>query len=373
MRSLLITRNFPPLIGGMERLNCHILSALSQRGPVVLIAPRGSGEHAKSATSVLELPLRPLALFLIGATVATIGGLRRLGPNIVVAGSGLTAPHAWLAARLSGARFAVYVHGLDLVVDHAIYQRIWLPIIRRADRVLANSRHTAQLAIERGVPSDRISVVSPGTDCSIAEDVDAAEVRTRYGLGNGPILISVGRLTPRKGLVPFVHEVLPMVVARHPDVRLVIVGDDASDALRGGAGSERARILGAADSMGLVSHVRLLGRLTDLELASIYSCATLHVFPVVDLPGDIEGFGMVALEAAARGVATVGYEVGGIPDAVESGVSGELVRAGDASALANVILSWIEGPPLEAAAACRAFAMRNNWDAFEGKLLGALE
>lgn len=373
VRALLVTRNFPPLVGGMERLNRHILAALARRGPVVLVGPQGSDAHATFAASVLEVPLRPLALFLVRAMVATIGAVLRPAPNIVVAGSGLTAPHAWVAARLSGARYAVYVHGLDLVVDDAIYQRIWLPIIRRADRIVANSRHTAQLAIARGVPSDRVRVISPGTDCSIGENVDAVQVRARYGLGDGPILLSVGRLTPRKGLVPFVDEVLPVVVARYPDVRLVIVGDDASDALRGGAGSERERILEAASSGGLASHVRLVGRLTDAELAAIYSCANLHVFPVVDLPGDIEGFGMVALEAAARGVPTVGYAVGGIPDAVESGVSGELVEAGDAAALARVIFSWLDVTRPGSAAACRAFAMRNSWEAFEGRLLEALE
>lgn len=372
VRALLVTRNFPPLVGGMERLNRHILAALGQRGPVALVGPEGSGAHATSAASISELPLRPLAMFLVRAMVAAISTARRLRPDIVVAGSGLTAPHAWLAARLSGAKYAVYVHGLDLVVDHPIYQTLWMPIIRRADLVVTNSRHTAQLAVARGVPDDRIKVVSPGTDCDVTVNTDTAQVRTQYGLGDGPILLSVGRLTPRKGLASFVGDVLPAVAARYPGVRLVIVGSDASDALKAGAGSERERILAAASAAGVASHVQLLGRLSDEDLAAIYQCANLHVFPVLDLPGDIEGFGMVALEAAAHGVPTIGYAVGGIPDAVEAGVSGELVDAGDSMALARSIFSWLDDTRPGTGDACRAFARRNSWEAFERKLLEAL-
>ena len=373
VRTLLVTRNFPPLVGGMERLNWHVLVALARRGPVALVGPDGSGLHAASAASIVELPLRPLAVFLIRALIAAVTSARRLRPEFVVAGSGLTAPHAWLAARLSGARYAVYVHGLDLVVDDAIYQHLWLPIIRRADRVMTNSRHTAQLATARGVPAERIRVISPGTDCDVTTDTDPAQVRTKYGLGDGPILLSVGRLTPRKGLASFAGDVLPAVAARYPGVQLVVVGSDASDALKAGAGSERERISAAACAAGMTSHVQFLGRVNDADLAAIYRCANLHVFPVLDLPGDIEGFGMVALEAAAHGVPTIGYLVGGIPDAVEAGVSGELVDAGDARALTSAIFSWLDDLRPGVSDACRAFARRNSWVAFERKLLEALE
>jgi phosphatidylinositol alpha-1,6-mannosyltransferase len=90
------------------------------------------------------------------------------------------------------------------------------------------------------------------------------------------------------------------------------------------------------------------------------------------LAGDVEGFGMVALEAAARGVPTVGYAVGGVPDAVDQGVSGELVPAGDATALAQAIGRWLARPRRNVAAQCRAFAEHLSWPEFGRRLRDAL-
>ena len=110
----------------------------------------------------------------------------------------------------------------------------------------------------------------------------------------------------------------------------------------------------------------------DATLDALYRSADLHVFPVRDLPGDVEGFGMVALEAAARGMPTLGYAVGGVPDAVEHGVTGALVAPDDATALADAVLAWLAQPRDATAAACLAFATRNGWDTFEDRLLAAL-
>src|SRR3546814_4290613 len=67
-----------------------------------------------------------------------------------------------MAARVTGAKSIAYVHGLDVIVDHAIYKAVWLPSIRRMDRVIANSRFTARLCEEAGVSMDRIGIVNPG-------------------------------------------------------------------------------------------------------------------------------------------------------------------------------------------------------------------
>ena len=101
----------------------------------------------------------------LGLTCATVQGIRvarRLRPGLVIAGSGVNAPPAWAAAKASGARWMVYLHGLDLVVKNAVYQRAFLPIIRRADAWLVNSRATAQLAAAAGLDSRRLHICTPG-------------------------------------------------------------------------------------------------------------------------------------------------------------------------------------------------------------------
>src|SRR4249919_475279 len=286
----------------MERFNLRMCEALTRHGAMALVGPRGASAFAPDGIDLREVPHRPLSRFLAGAFVEGWRSAGRFAPTHVLAGSGLAAPQARLAARRAGARCAVYVHGLDLIAPHPVYQRLWLPAIRGADRVIANSRNTARLAEQQGVPRDRLRVVTPGTDVFDAPVASDAAERATLGLHPGPVLLSVGRLTERKGLADFVRDAMPALVAARPDLQLIVVGSDANDAVAAARGSERARILAGAERAGVAQHVQLRGVVDDITLDALYRSADLHVFPVRDLPGDVEGFGMVALEAAARGV-----------------------------------------------------------------------
>lgn len=356
----------------MERLNLRMCESLARHGDVALVGPRGCRAFAPAIAAVDEVPHRPLPRFLIQTLAASAHRAKAFAPTRVLAGSGLVAPHARFAARRAGVPYAVYVHGLDLVAAHPVYQRLWLPAIRAADRVIANSRNTARLAITQGIDAARLCVVTPGTDMSSAAGEPTADERAQLGLKPGPVLLSVGRLTARKGLANFVRDALPRLVAEHPDLQLVIVGSDANDAAAVARHSERARIVEAAERAGVSANVHQRGVVDDATLDGLYRHADLHVFPVRDLPGDVEGFGMVALEAAARGVPTLGYAVGGVPDAVDDGRTGALVEPDDASALVSAILAWLRKPRGDVAADCRAFASANGWDGFERRLIEAL-
>src|SRR5690606_3589327 len=93
-----------------------------------------------------------------------------------------------------------------------------------------------------------------------------------------------------------------------------------------------------AEQTGVAGHLRFLGVITDAQLATAYEAADVHIFPVRYIPGDPEGFGMVAIEAAAHGTPTVAFATGGVIDAVASGQSGQLVPPGDYAALAQAAL-----------------------------------
>jgi phosphatidylinositol alpha-1,6-mannosyltransferase len=106
----------------------------------------------------------------------------------------------------------------------------------------------------------------------------------------------------------------------------------------------------------------MLGRLDEAALHDAYFASDLHVFPIRDLPHDPEGFGMVAVEAAAHGLASVAYACGGVADAVGEGVSGHLVGPGDSAGFADAVLRLLERPlPAEAV---RGFAQAFAWPRF---------
>jgi phosphatidylinositol alpha-1,6-mannosyltransferase len=363
---LLLTRNFPPLLGGMESLNQHLMQSLAEFGEVALCGPAGASAFTPAGCAVLEVPAKPLWRFVPAIFFQGLRAAVRRRPQLVVGGSGLVAPMAWLVARLSRARLVLYLHGLDLVAPSRAYQWLWLPFIRACDLALVNSRNTGAIAASRGVPAERIAVLNPATDLPSPQPAQASSLRESQDWGERPVLLSVGRLTGRKGLAEFVERSLPRVVAQVPDVLLAIVGEDATDALHTQAGSERARIERAGDAAGMGSHVRFLGRLPQDRLDAAFEAAQLHVFPVLEPVGDVEGFGMVALESAARGLRTVAFAVGGVPDAVLEPVTGMLVASGDYEALANAIVAAL-GQPADAQA-CRQFAAQRDWRAFSRRL-----
>ncbi|TAN06158.1 MAG: glycosyltransferase family 1 protein [Rhodanobacteraceae bacterium] len=416
-RILMVTRNLPPLVGGMERLNWHMADELSKAAEIRVIGPEGSATLAPGGIDVCEAPLKPLWKFLLRARALARREARQWKPDVVLAGSGLTAPIARAAARACGAKIAVYVHGLDVAVKHPVYRALWLPAIRGADRVIANSRATARLCSDIGVQADRIGIVHPGVDlpdesapgpqngsgegtraqAAAREDVlsstthssvvipgrpagpnpessflqpRAAEFRAQHNLGSGPILLSVGRLSARKGLREFVVGALPRIVAAHPDAVLLIVGDAPSQALHAEAQTP-ASIQTAAEAAGVGGHVRFFGKLPEAELLDAYQSADLHVFPIRHIPGDPEGFGMVAVEAAAHGLPTIAFATGGVIDAVAEGVSGYLVEPGDYAAFADTVITALD--QREALRApCIEFALQFAWPEFGAQIVRQL-
>ena len=362
---LLITRNFPPMIGGMEKLNQRMLEGLSLTHRTFLIGPKGCQDFAPAGARVYEAPSANFLLFLIYAKCMAIYLSLSQKPDVCLAGSGLAAPYAWLAARLSGAPAVVYVHGLDLIADSRIYRWLWLPFIRSCDVVVANSGNTRRLALSVGVPSDRISVVHPGTDIPELDPEKAAQFRIRYGFGNRPLLLSVGRITERKGLLPFLQKSWPAVLERYPDAKLAVIGTEPQQALRKDKHSALAEIKAYLSESGLNGSVHFLGRVDDATLTAAYQAADVHVFPVLDGPDDVEGFGMVAIEAAAHGLKTVAFNAGGVSDAVADAESGCLLPPGDYEAMARSVADVLTAGKLpDDVRRCRSFAERHTWQVF---------
>jgi phosphatidyl-myo-inositol dimannoside synthase len=369
-RLLVVTRNLPPLVGGMERLMAETIAALSTDWEVGIVGPAGCEAFLPTNAMVRAVPPAPLWKFLpYSLGHATLSALR-FKPDLILSGSGLTAPVSLLAGWFDNVPVVTWLHGLDIVASNRIYQSVFVPCFRFCRLVLANSLHTAQLAQEAGVSDECIRVLNPGVRIPPEGERPKVDFRARYQIGSRPLLLSVGRLTRRKGLVEFVERCIPALVESIPDIVLAIVGEDAAAAARVSTGGSRAQISEAAERAGVLDHLIFTGSASEDELAAAYSASSLHVFPVLDLPGDVEGFGMVAAEAAAYGLPTVAFAVGGVPDAVCDGVSGWLIESGNYDAITNRIRSWIlqEQTSGVSADACRAHAARLSWQRFGAQL-----
>lgn len=371
----MISRNFPPLVGGMERLNQNLLIQLGKRFDASLLGPRGAEPSALTAKRVLTCLDKPIYLFLVCAMFKAVYLAFKMRPALVLAGSGVTAIPAWLAARFCGAKFGVYLHGLDLVAEHRVYQTIFLPIIRRADFWFVNSRSTATLAVERGLNLDRIHVLNPGVE--IPEVLPSSKAvsawRDQIGVEQRPVIVSVGRLTRRKGLLEFIEKSFPIIVAEVPDVVLVVIGSEPTRALlQNGFGGDAVKSI--AKRLGFERNLCFLGAVADEDLPLAFCAAAVNVFPVIEIPGDVEGFGMVAVEAAAYGLPTVAFAVGGVPDAVVDGVSGALIPPLRYDKFAQRVIRFLrKEEPAVTGRTCRDFAAQFSWACFGKKLINVLE
>jgi phosphatidylinositol alpha-1,6-mannosyltransferase len=201
--------------------------------------------------------------------------------------------------------------------------------------------------------------------------VELTEFRTGHCLGVRPVLLSVGRLTARKGLLEFVRHSMPLIVQRFPDALLVVIGDTPSDALHAIPQSKDSILRGALE-VGVGENIRFLGRVDDRELACAYQTSQVHVFPVIQIPGDPEGFGMVAIEAAACALPTVAFACGGVIDAVSDGRSGFLVHPGDYLELATRICDILSSK-VDLSLSSVEFARRFDWTHFNAGIRAVLE
>ncbi len=354
----------------MERLIFHAHQEMAREYKLALVGPSGCREYASAADPVHGCALSPLAWFLLQIQYRSIAVARKFRPHLIISGSGITAPAALFAARSISVPVVCFLHGLDIVAANRFYQSVFLPAIRRCDVLLANSHNTRQLAVDAGISSSKVCVLHPGVSPS-ADDPNLAANTFREEVGidsRTKILLSVGRLTARKGLVEFISNVLPVLVAERADIVLLIVGDESEKSLKR-SDNQLPRIRAAAAAANVVNHVKVLGYVSDELLFRAYAAGDLLIFPVLDLPDDVEGFGMVAIEAAARGLPTVAFAVGGVPDAVRDGFSGYLIPPGNYAEYGAAILSHLNHEdPTAWRDRCRQHARSFSWDRFGARL-----
>ena len=342
MKILWLSWNFPPTVGGMEAMIENLFAGLRERGHEVRMVTAGA-TGAEARDGVSRAPRPGVPAFLVYSLVRGWALCRRMRPDVIVCGSVLSAPAAWLLGLCFRRRWVLPVYGSDLTAGGALYRMGLRFLLRRADRVLPISRFTESLVRSLTGDTRRCVIIHPGVDIKpfAREPVDGAEELLARCRGRR-ILLTVGRLVRRKGVLEFVRDVMPGLVARYPDVIYLVVGDDSSNSLIHRKEGMRKQVETVIREKGLEAHVLLLGRLSERDLVRLYFHSHVFVLPGLDLPGDIEGFGIVFSEAALAGVPAVATRAGGVPDAIEDGTTGLLVPPGDSKAMGEALESLFE-------------------------------
>ena len=234
-------------------------------------------------------------------------------------------PVAWLACWLSGIPCVVHIRQQ---IEPRRVKQYWLA---KPNQVLAICKEIREVAIDGGVDPNRIQVVYSGVDLSLVNHAAGGLIRKRYSLHPGQLLIgAVANLFPRKGY-EYLLEALADVRKAVPDVHCVIVGE--------GDEGYRKQLLNLVRVRGLNSVVTFAGFQPNV-------LEYMADFDVVALPSMLEGFGIVLLEAMAMGKPAVASRVGGIPDAVEDGVTGILVPPANSRQLAEALVALLENSTL---------------------------
>ena len=357
MRILIVASEFPPGPGGIGRHAEALASHLARLGNQVTVA---------APQPYVDAPARQAFLEAVPYTFVELGGLPRLldvparigrvllaaGHADVVVGSGMSGLLAGSIAALVRRRPLVAVaHGSEVAPTASRIGRLRHAITARAltagRAVVCVSRYTADL-VTAAAPRARIVVVPNG-----AEPWDGTPVRPD-GVPEAPFLLTVGHVGERKGQ-DLVVQALPQVLERRPDVHYVVAG----------LATKGADLVAAAEQLGIGDRVHLLGPVGESEKAWLYDHAALFVLPARRTrTGDVEGYGIVIVEAALRGLPSVVAAGSGAAEAVEDGVTGIVVPAEDPAALGGALADLLgdrAGRDRLAAAAQRAAAEEGTW------------
>ncbi|PIR52367.1 hypothetical protein COU77_00820 [Candidatus Peregrinibacteria bacterium CG10_big_fil_rev_8_21_14_0_10_49_16] len=232
----------------------------------------------------------------------------------------------WLWKK-RGCRVTIMACGLDVIWKPNWYQWMVRKFLPTMDKVVCISEATAQEVRKRGVCEEKIVVVPCGVWGSSGErsHFDRPACRTdRLSVTRSPIIITVGRLIPRKGQVWFIENVLPKLREMYPDIQYWIVGS--------GPDEKKVRSL-----MKYRDGVRLFTRASSPVRDRLLEHADLFVMPNIIVEGDMEGFGLVCLEAAAQGVPVAAAQIEGVRDAVKEGQTGKFFTSGNAEDCVRVI------------------------------------
>ena len=336
-RTLLVTNDFPPKVGGIQR-TLHAVARELPADRVSVFAPSFPGDAAFDAREPYRIVRRPEGF--MWPTRATLAAVERAiddsGAEVVVFGDSF--PLAGIAPALErrDVPSVLLAHGFDYWLSVVPGTHTWLRrVTASVSRVAVCSGAIARVvrtSVPRRVP---VSVLYPGADADrFHPDLPTGDIRARHGIGDAPLVVCVSRLVERKGQDVLIRA-LPAIRRRVPGAQLLIVGE----------GPHRATLEELARRAPAGS-VHFAGAVSEEELPRHYAAGDVFAMPCRSRYAgfEIEGWGSVFIEAAACARPVVVGDSGGAREALVDGETGTLVRGDDVEQVAVAVADLLGDP-----------------------------
>jgi phosphatidylinositol alpha-1,6-mannosyltransferase len=347
-RTLLVTLDFPPMFGGVANYWAN-LSRFFPSDQFVVLAPECDDSldfdikqnyliYRKNLISKDNwlwpkwLPLFYQALILV----------RREKIKKIIVGHILpTGTVALLLFKFLRISYVISIHGLDINLTQASRRKRWLTktIVQNAETVIANSNFTKELLVKLGYcESEKIEIIYPCPNISYEqrEENFVLEIKSKYKLEDKKIILTVGRLVERKGHDRVIQS-LPKVLEKIPNAIYLVVG----------AGANLKYLKELVVLLKIEDHVLFFTDIADSELPGFYQLADVFIMPSRKLAGgDIEGFGIVYLEANGFGKPVIAGRAGGAVEAVEDGINGLVVDPESITEIADALIKILKDKAL---------------------------
>lgn len=343
----MLSEVFPPRVGGSGRWLHDIYSRLPVDDSVLLVGqhPEASAHDDASALSIERMVIEdrrwtlmnPVGLLAyIRMLIGTLRTYRRYRCTQIHCARVLPEGVVGLVVKhVLGARLVCFVHGEDVEIARFSREQRWLVerVIGAADRLVCNSSNSRSLLREHwNTSSDRMVVLRPGIDTNrFRPSTDRERVRAELGWNDKHVILTLSRLDARKGHDRMIAA-MPRVLERVPDAFYAIVGDGLN------ANALKAQVA----ALGLEGRVHFYGGCSDDALVEFCQSCDLFVLPNRQIGGNMEGFGIVLLEAQACGAPVIAGASGGTSETMVEGRTGFLVDCEPHDTLVDPICHLLE-------------------------------
>ena len=330
---LVVTRNFPPELGGMQNLMEGLSNALLNHGPIKVFAD--NIDNAKDYDQSSKLNIERVSGFKIFRKYRKANLVKNFIENNNLRASFFD---HWKSIEnidekiLKKTKSFCLIHSKE--INHPIGSLLNKRVIKsliKADYVIANSNFTKKLALKLGVTAKNIRVINPGCNYPVPVSENAREFAKKIYGNASPKLITISRLDGRKShqnILMTIKNLLP----KFPNLKYVSIGD----------GDERKNIENLKRELRLNDKVELIFKSTEQEKVALLEQSDVFVMPSVVYKKSVEGFGITYIEAASYGKPSIGGVYGGESDAIKIDQTGYLSDGNDLNDLYETFLKILD-------------------------------